>query len=150
MTGGLGDDAAVIRGAAPVAGQLSKAAPDGIDVFIDTAGGEDLQAAITAARPSARFALVGALSGQLAPHASGTTAPVEIDSYQLILKQVTVSGYSAGGDSEPTEWAERYAGWLRSGAIQSPHVRVEGIGQAPQALHDMLAGRYLGTVIVAV
>ena len=60
-------------------------------------------------------------------------------------------GYSAGGDSElRAEWAERFAGWLRSGAIQFPHVRVEGIGQAPQALHDMLAGRYLGTVIVAV
>jgi NADPH-dependent curcumin reductase CurA len=151
MTVGLGYDAAVVRGAAPVAEQLSKAAPDGIDVFIDNTGGEDLQAAITVARPSARFALVGALSGQLARHGNGTTAPVEIDSYQLILKQVTMAGYSAGGDSKlRAEWAGRFTSWLRSGAIQFPHVRIEGIEQAPQALHDMLAGRYLGTVIVAV
>jgi NADPH-dependent curcumin reductase CurA len=76
---------------------------------------------------------------------------VEIDSYQLILKQVTMAGYSAGGDSElRAEWAGRFVGWLRSGAIQFPHARVEGIEQAPQALPDMLAGRYLGTVIVAV
>jgi NADPH-dependent curcumin reductase CurA len=45
--------------------------------------------------------------------------------------------------------AGRFAGWLRSGAIQFPHAHIEGIEQAPQALHDMLAGRYLGTVIVA-
>jgi NADPH-dependent curcumin reductase CurA len=151
MIAGLGYDAAVVRGTAPVAEQLSKAAPDGIDVFIDNTGGEDLQAAIAAARPSARFALVGALSGQLARHGSGTTAPVEIDSFQLILKQVTIVGYSAGGDSElRAEWGGRLAEWLRSGAIQFPHVRVEGIEQAPRALHDVLAGRYLGTVIVAV
>jgi NADPH-dependent curcumin reductase CurA len=62
-----------------------------------------------------------------------------------------MAGYSAGGDAGlRSEWEERFAGWLRSGVIQFPHVRVEGIEQAPQALHDVLAGRYLGTVIVAV
>lgn len=151
MTADLGYDAAVVRGAAPVAEQLAGAAPDGIDVFVDNVGGEDLQAAIAAARPLARFALVGALSGQLARQGSGTTAPVQIDTYQLILKQVTMAGYSAGGDGElRAEWAGRFAGWLRAGAIRFPHVLVEGIEQAPQALHDMLAGRYLGTVVVAV
>jgi len=151
MIDGLGYDAVVVRGAAPLAEQLAIAAPDGIDVVVDNVGGEDLQAAVAAARRSARFALVGALSGQLAPGGSGTTAPVEIDSFQLILKQVTMAGYSAGGDAGlRSEWEERFAGWLRSGVIQFPHVRVEGIEQAPQALHDVLAGRYLGTVIVAV
>jgi NADPH-dependent curcumin reductase CurA len=54
MTADLGYDAAVVRGAGPLAEQLAKAAPDGIDVFIDNVGGEDLRAAVTAARPSAR------------------------------------------------------------------------------------------------
>jgi 2-alkenal reductase len=76
---------------------------------------------------------------------------VEIDSYQLILKQITMAGYSARDDSEVrSEWIERFAGWLRAGTIKFPHVRVEGIEQAPQALHDVLTGRYLGTVVVAV
>jgi NADPH-dependent curcumin reductase CurA len=151
MMTGLGYDAVVVRGAAPVAEQLAGAAPDGIDVFVDNTGGEELRAAIATARQSARFALVGALSGQLARRGSGATAPTEIDSYQLILKQITMTGYSAGGDGGlRAEWDERFIGWLRSGAIQFPHVRVEGIEQAPRALHDMLAGRYLGTVVVAV
>ena len=151
MTAGLGYDAALVRGAVPLAEQLAAAAPDGIDVFIDNVGGEDLRAAVTAARRSARFVLVGALSGQLAARGSGTTAPVEIDTYQLILKQVTMTGYVAGADSGlRAQWAERFAGWLRSGAIQFPYTRIEGIDQAPQAFHDTLAGRYLGTVVVAV
>jgi len=151
MVAELGYDAVVVRGPVPIAGQLAEAAPDGIDVFVDNVGGEDLRAAITAARQSARFALVGALSGQLAPRGSGSRAPVEVDSFQLILKQITMTGYSAGGDGElRAEWGSRFASWLRSGAIQFPVVRVEGIELAPRALHDLLAGRHLGTVIVAV
>lgn len=37
-----------------VAGQLAAAAPSGIDVLIDTVGGEQLQAAVNAAREGAR------------------------------------------------------------------------------------------------
>jgi len=141
----------VVRGAAPVAEQLAAAAPEGIDVFLDNVGGEDLRAAIAVANRSARFALVGALSGQLAPNGRGTSAPVEIDSYQLILKQIMMAGYSAQGDGQVrSEWIDRFAGWLRAGTITFPHVRVEGIEEAPRALHDVLTGRYLGTVVVAV
>jgi NADPH-dependent curcumin reductase CurA len=147
----LGYDAVVVRGAASAAEQLAEAAPGGIDVFFDNVGGEDLRAAIAVAKPSARFALVGALSGQLAQHGQGTAAPVEIDTYQLILKQITMAGYSPRGDRElRSEWTERFAGWLRAGTIAFPHIVVEGIEQAPQALHDLLAGRYFGTVVVAV
>jgi 2-alkenal reductase len=151
MVAGLGYDAVVVRDGAPIAEQLAKAAPDGIDVCFDNVGGEDLRAAIVVANRSARFALVGALSGQLAQHAAGTTAPVEIDSYQLILKQITMAGYSAQGATEVrAEWTERFAGWLGAGTIEFPHVRLEGIGQAPRALHDLLTGRYVGTVVVSV
>jgi 2-alkenal reductase len=150
MVSELGYDAAVIRGTAPITEQLAKAAPDGIDVFFDNVGGEDLQAAVTVAKQAARFVLIGALSGQLSPHGTGTTAPVELDSYQLIIKQLTLAGFSAQGNRElQLEWDQRFAGWLRSGGIHVPYIRIEGIDQAPQALHDMLAGQYLGTVVVA-
>ncbi|BCJ47926.1 NADP-dependent oxidoreductase [Actinoplanes ianthinogenes] len=142
----LGYDAVVTR---PLDEQLAKAAPDGVDVLFDNVGGGDLRAAIAAANRSARFALVGALSGQLAQHGSGTTGPVEIDSYQVILKQITMTGYSAGGDAEVrAEWDARFAEWLSAGRIEFPHVLVDGIEQAPQALRDVWAGRHFGTVVV--
>jgi 2-alkenal reductase len=148
MVASLGYDSAVVRGRAPVADQLQAAAPDGIDICFDNVGGEDLRAALTAARPSARFVIVGALSGQLG--GSGTTAPAAIDTYQFIVKRITMTGYTGGGDAAlRAKWEERFAAWLHAGAIQFPHVRVAGIERAPQALHDVLAGRYLGTAVVA-
>lgn len=73
----LGYDAVLLPGATPFAEQLAAAAPDGIDVLLDTVGGEQLTAAVGAARRGARFALVGALSGQLSadPDGDGATSP---------------------------------------------------------------------------
>ncbi|MGH3239307.1 MAG: MDR family NADP-dependent oxidoreductase [Spirillospora sp.] len=145
----LGYDAAVIRGTRPIADQLAEAAPDGIDVFLDNVGGEQLQAAIAVARPGARFAIVGTLSGQLSPDLGGTTAPVEIDTFQLIVKGIELRGFgSSAGDTTDPEWAERVGGWLRSGEMTFPHVRVAGMENAPRALHEMIGGRHLGTVLV--
>jgi NADPH-dependent curcumin reductase CurA len=150
MVSELGYDAAILRASGPtISEQLAKAAPDGIDVLLDNVGGEQLQAAVTAARTGARFALVGALSGQLSPDGDGTTAPVELDSFQLILKRIAIRGFS--GQEDPTtlpEWNERFGDWLRSGRITFPHVRVPGIENAPRALHEVISGHHLGTVIV--
>ena len=146
----LGYDAAVVRGTAvPLAEQLAAAAPEGIDVFLDSVGGEQLQAAQTAAREGARFLLTGALSGQLAATGTGRTAPVELDSFQILLKRISIRGYSADDDPEVRpEWEQRFGEWLRSGGISFPHVRVAGLDRAPDALLDVIAGRHLGTVVV--
>ena len=150
LVGELGYDAAVVRGTAePLAAQLATAAPGGLDVVLDNAGGEQLGAAVEAAREGARFVLVGALSGQLAAHGTGRTAPVELDSFQLLLKQITLRCYSADADPDARpEWNARFGDWLRSGEITFPHVRVTGLDRAPQALLDVIAGRHLGTVVV--
>ncbi|MEV8515205.1 NADP-dependent oxidoreductase [Dactylosporangium sp. NPDC051484] len=146
----LGYDAAVVRGTdEPLAAQLVKAAPGGIDVFLDNVGGDQLQAAVTAARDGARFILVGALSGQLAPCGTGRTAPVELDSFQLLMKKISIRGYSADDDPEVrSEWLRRFGDWLRSGGIAFPCVRITGIDRAPEALLQVIEGRHLGTVVV--
>ncbi|GAA4239268.1 NADP-dependent oxidoreductase [Actinomadura meridiana] len=141
----LGYDAAVLRGTRPIADQLAEAAPDGIDVLVDNVGGDQLRAAITLARPGSRFSLVGVLAGQLSPDDTGTTAPVEIDVFQLIAKGIELRGYQGAPDPE---WATRLGGWLRSGEIVFPHVRVAGIENAPRALHELIGGKHFGTVVV--
>lgn len=146
----LGYDAAVIRGAGPMADQLAKAAPEGLDVFLDNVGGEQLQAAVSVAREGARVVLIGTLSGELAPHGNRRVAPVELDSFELLTKRISMCGYSAcGNDADVrSEWDQRFAGWLKSGAIRFPHVLIDGLEAAPGALQDVIAGRYFGTVIV--
>jgi 2-alkenal reductase len=146
----LGYDATVIRGEGSMVEQLSAVAPDGIDILLDNVGGEQLQAAVSAAREGARFVLVGALSGQLAPAGTGRAAPVELDSFQILLKKLTMRGYSADEDPDARiEWEERFAAWLRSGSIIFPHVVLQGIEAGPTAIQNVAEGRYFGTVVVA-
>ncbi|WP_194892043.1 MDR family NADP-dependent oxidoreductase [Catenulispora pinisilvae] len=151
LISGLGYDAVVLRGGGSMADQLRAAAPEGIDVVLDAVGGEQLAAAIEVANPGARILVIGALSGQLATSGTGRTAPVELDSVQLLLKKITVRGYSADDDPDAlAEWNEKSAQWLRAGEIVFPHARIKGIGNAPQAIVDTIGGRHLGTVVVEI
>jgi NADPH-dependent curcumin reductase CurA len=144
----LGYDAVVLRGAGPLAAQLAAAAPDGIDVLLDNVAGEQLVAALGAARQGARFALIGTLSGQLAEDRPGG-APVEVDAFQIILRGISLRGYAGSGHPDVAEeWTARFGEWLRSGAIRFPHTAVAGLGNAPQALQDLIAGKHVGTVVV--
>lgn len=145
----LGYDAVVIRNSdTPFTQQLMDAAPGGIDVFLDNVGGETLQAAVTAANEQARFVIMGALSGQLAPTGTGRTAPVTLDSFQILLKKLSLRGYSADDHPEAREeWFARLPAWLRSRDILLPHVMIDGLEQATVALRDTAQGRHLGMVI---
>ncbi|MFF3934953.1 MDR family NADP-dependent oxidoreductase [Streptomyces phaeofaciens] len=145
----LGYDAVVVRGQGPVAAQLAEAAPGGVDVLLDTVGGEQLSAAVGAARQGARFALVGALSGQLSPRGSGGSAPVEIDSYRLVVRGISLRGYR--GVDHPdveAEWVKRFGGWLRSGDIRFPRTTITGIDRASRALPELIGGQHFGAVVV--
>ncbi|WP_105969163.1 MDR family NADP-dependent oxidoreductase [Streptomyces geranii] len=146
----LGYDAVVVPGPGrSVDEQLAKAAPDGIDVLLDNVGGEQLTAAVRAARRGARFVLIGALAGQLAPQGDGGSALAEIDTFRLVNQGVSLYGYSGQDHPEVTEeWTRRFGGWLRSGEITFPHVRVPGMERAARALQELFEGRHFGTVVV--
>ncbi|ERF82980.1 MAG: NADP-dependent oxidoreductase [Bradyrhizobium sp. PARBB1] len=146
----LGYDAAVIRGTdKSFVAQLREAAPDGIDVFLDNVGGEQLQAAVAVAREHARFVITGTLSGQLAAAGTGRVAPVVLDSTQILLRKITIRGYSADDNPEARdEWFRRLADWCRSGDIALPHVVIDGLEQATLALADTARGRYFGMVVI--
>ncbi|MGC4088920.1 MAG: NADP-dependent oxidoreductase [Polyangiaceae bacterium] len=144
-------DAAVIRGEGSIREQLRGAAPEGIDVALDNVGGEQLAAAIEVARHGARLVVLGALSGQLAVEGTGRTAPVTLDSFPILLKRLEIRGYSADDDSDAqAEFNSIFADAVRAGEMHFPHVRIRGIEQAPKALCDVAAGRYVGTVLIEV
>ena len=151
MVAELGYDAAVVRGGEPLEQQLAKAAPDGVDIVVDNVGGEALAAAVTVANEGARFVLIGALAGQLSPDSDGNSAPVTLDLFPVLLKKITLRGYSADDDTEhEPEWRRKFADWLNEGRISFPHERIRGIEAAPDAIADVIAGRYFGTVLVEV
>lgn len=149
MKSELDYDEVIVRGSVPVATQLAEAAPDGIDVYVDIVGGEQLQAAATSARQGARFVLLGALTAELADDGARKVAPVTLDSFQLIIKGVTMRGYSADDDPDAfAEWIQRLAEWQRDGDMHLPRSTFVGIENAPQALHEACAGTLKGLVLV--
>ncbi|WP_175926335.1 MDR family NADP-dependent oxidoreductase [Burkholderia cepacia] len=149
MKNELGYDAVLVRGDVPFATQLAEAAPDGIDVYVDIVGGEQLRAAAANARHGARFVLLGALTAELAEQGTRRVAPVLLDSLQLIMQGVTMRGYSADDDSDAFgEWLQCLAIWQREGGMQLPRSTFSGIENAPKALHDACAGTLKGLVIV--
>lgn len=148
MTEELGYDAVVRRDLGDFEGQLAKAAPEGLDVVIDTVGGAQLRAAAAAARPHARIVLVGTLGGQLDPARKGTDAPVELDTFQLVVRAVTLRGFGGLTPAERRAAHTRLGTWLAAGEILFPHTRVAGLPAAPRALTELLSGDHLGAVIV--
>lgn len=150
MKAELGYDAVLVGGdGRALAERLAEAAPQGIDVYVDLVGGAPLQAALRAARKGARFVLLGALGAEAGVGAR-PSAPVTLDSVELILKGVTVRGYSADDDWPHVydEWMRRLAEWRSDGGLSLPCSTFRGLDQAPAALHEACAGRLRGVVLV--
>ena len=120
-------------------------APDGIDLYFDNVGGSQLEAAITAARPRARFVECGMISTYQASEASN--APNNL--VQIIAKGITLYGFTAA-DFDHLQPAFRMVmlRWVGSGEIKWRHNYYDGLACAPRALDDLFAGDGIGKSIV--
>ncbi|WP_250445874.1 NADP-dependent oxidoreductase [Actinotalea sp. C106] len=140
----LGVDAAFDYHDGPVAEQLAAAAPEGIDLYFDNVGGEHLEAAIASARQGGRIALCGAISQYDAAEAQGPR-----NMFSAIGKGLNLRGFIVGTYAHlQPEFAQRMAGWLADGSIQTDETVVEGLENAPEAFIGMLGGQNTGKMIV--
>ena len=140
LTDVLGADRAINRHDGPVIDQLREAAPDGIDLFYDNVGGEQLEAALEVLNPRGRVVICGAV-GQ----ASGP------DNYRnLIYRELTMRGFTVTAHEDLRETFEGEVGeWLREGSVQSVHTIFAGTDRIPFAFASMLSGGTTGRAIVA-
>ncbi|MGI5126887.1 zinc-binding dehydrogenase [Pseudonocardia sp. CA-107938] len=145
----LGFDVAIDYRAGDLAEQLRAAAPDGITVFFDTVGGDAFEAAVKAAAHGARFALCGALAGQLD---DSEGAHPRLDIMTAIVKELVIRPFSTLHTPEQIiAWNTHYGQWLAEGRIVYPATIVDGgIADAPAVLDGMLAGAYRGNVLIRV
>ncbi len=129
---------------------LAEAAPEGIDVYFDNVGGEQLRAAIAAARPRARFALCGSISSG---YTGGTSGPggQAIDNLGLAVgKRLLLQGFLVS-DHEALRgrFLDEVGGLLAAGRLSTRETVVEGIEAAPRAFLDLFAGGdQIGKVVV--
>ncbi|GAA1116567.1 zinc-binding dehydrogenase [Arthrobacter flavus] len=143
----LGFDAGINYRDGLVQEQLAEFAPEGINVFFDTVGGSQFEAAVQAAAPDARFALCGTLAGQID---GGNAGSPRLDIMTAIVKQLTIRPFSTFHTPEQLQaWGTHYGQWLAEGKMVFPHTIIDGgLEAAPAALDALLKGRYRGNVLV--
>jgi len=143
----LGFDAAFDYRASSARDALRSLAPDGIDVYFDNVGGEQLEAAIGALRMRGRIALCGSVSAY-----NATEPPPGPRNLGLLVgKRGRMRGFIVLDHADrAAEFREEVGGLLAAGRLKRPETVVQGgIEAAPQAFIDMLRGRHLGKVSVA-
>ncbi|MFF4950023.1 NADP-dependent oxidoreductase [Streptomyces chattanoogensis] len=130
----------------PVAEQLKKAAPDGIDVYFDNVGGEHLEAAISALNVHGRVAICGMISqyNTTEPPAAPRNLALVIGK-RLRLQGLLVSDHSA---LHP-QFVQEVSAWVRSGELKYSETTVSGIENAVDAFLGMLRGENTGKMIVS-
>ncbi|MCP2242371.1 NADP-dependent oxidoreductase [Lentzea aerocolonigenes] len=141
----FGYDAAADYRAQPVREALARLAPDGIDVYFDNVGGEQLAAALHALRTGGRVALCGMMS-----QFGGGRRTADINHLiQAVLKRLTLCGFIVRDhDDLRPEFEQRVAGWLRSGRIVARETVVDGLEHAAEALLSLLGGGNIGKMLV--
>lgn len=141
----FGYDAAADYRAEPVRDALARLAPDGIDVYFDNVGGEQLAAALHALRTGGRVALCGMMS-----QFGGDRRTVDINHLiQAVLKRLTLCGFIVRDhDDLRPEFEQRVGGWLAEGRITARETVVDGLENAAGALLSLLGGGNIGKMLV--
>ncbi|MGH7803818.1 MAG: NADP-dependent oxidoreductase [Candidatus Binatia bacterium] len=147
LTQELGLDAAIDYRKGHVGAHLHELAPGGIDVFFDNVGGEILDAVLGNLAVGARIALCGAIASYNDIQHSASVGNTNL----LIVKCATMRGFLV------MEFASRFgeaivelAGWAAAGKIKSEIDVVEGLENAPDALHRLFTGANLGKQLVKI
>ena len=122
---------------------LAQAAPEGIHAYFDNVGGAHLAAALGAAKPSARFALCGMISGY-------NGADDRLDNLiRVISKRLLLRGFLVSDHFDQTpSLLEEMIGWIEAGQVTSRQTVDEGIEQAPGAFLKRFAGGNIGKMLV--
>jgi NADPH-dependent curcumin reductase CurA len=143
----LGLDAAFNYKDGPLPELLRQAAPDGIDLYFDNVGGDQLQAALGALRPWGRVAMCGAISH----YDAATPTPGPNNLFQAVANNLTLRGFRGSAHLDlMDDMLQDIGGWLRDGRIRYEETVVEGLENAPEALARLMRGDTTGKTLVRI
>ncbi|MGA4866874.1 NADP-dependent oxidoreductase [Streptomyces lavendulocolor] len=124
---------------------LAETAPDGIDVYVDNVGGEQLAAAVGALREFGRIVRIGTISRYNTPDAP----PSHFDHADVVEKSLRMEGFLVSNyrhlQDELYEFAVPH---LQSGRLALDETVVDGFEHIVDAFVGMLHGRNTGKTIV--
>ncbi|MER6275570.1 NADP-dependent oxidoreductase [Streptomyces sp900105245] len=145
LTREVGYDAVFDYHEGPAADLLGKAAPDGIDVFVDNVGGDQLAAAVGALREFGRIVRVGTISQYNTP---GAPSP-RFDHAAVVEKSIRMEGFLVSNYRDLQEELYDFAvPHLQSGRLALDETVVDGFERIVDAFLGMLRGDNTGKIIV--
>ena len=139
-----GFDHAIDYRAGDIGPGLDAAAPDGIDLFFDNVGGQQMVTAFHHMVIHGRISMCGAVSN------FGTAdQPSLAELIEIVLRRVTIRGFIVRDfEHLRPEFEERVAGWLASGELVDRATVFEGIDNAGAGLEGLLNGANLGKALI--
>lgn len=141
----LGFDAAFNYHDGPAAELLAQAAPEGIDVYFDNVGGEQLEAAISNTRLGARIAICGAISGYNATEPQPGPRNLGL----FIGHRITMRGFLVHDhDDLAEEFTQTVGNWVADGRITTRETIVDGLDNAVDAFISLLRGGNTGKMVI--
>ena len=151
VTEELGFDACLDRREPDLAGRLRAACPDGVDIYVELAGGEPLWAVLPLMNLYGRIPVIGGIANynlnDLPQGPGQITASDAPDPGQAAhLRGMIVWDFA----EMEGEFRREVSGWLRAGSIRYREDVADGLENAPQAFIGMLEGRNFGKQLVRV
>jgi NADPH-dependent curcumin reductase CurA len=143
----LGFDAVFNYRERPAREALSEVAPEGIDIYFDNVGGDNLEAAIGALRLYGRVVACGSISryNEVEPIAGPRNM------FMVVTKRLRLQGYIISDHYERFgEFYARAREWVRDGRLRYRETVVDGIENAPGAFVGLMRGENIGKMLVKV
>ena len=130
---------------------LARLAPDGIDIYYENVGGEQLEAALNNFNMHGRAIVCGMISDYNKPDAEKYGVK---NLFQIVAKRLTLRGFIVGDkDMGPVYFEERnknIAKWLSDGTFKTKLSVTEGIDNAPEGFVGMLQGKNFGKAVLKI
>ncbi len=127
--------------------ELKKIAPEGLHVYFDNVGGDQLRSALNNLRKYGRIAMCGSISGYNNINPQPCLSDVEV--FKITSKELTLRGFISGShaDMRPQQLVD-ISRWIKEGNIQYRETVFEGIESMPDAFAGLFHGENVGKMII--
>lgn len=133
----------------PAAEALQRLAPNGIDIYYENVGGEQLDAALLALNNFGRIIACGMISGYNKKPGEGYGVK---NLMNIVTKRLTMRGFIVGdpnmGPVYAKEHRENLSKWLKDGSFVAKVSMTEGIENGPEGLVGLFEGKNFGKAVL--
>jgi NADPH-dependent curcumin reductase CurA len=147
----LGFDDAIDHSSEEFANDLTRACPNGIDIYFENVGGKVWNAVYPLLNPFARIPVCGVISNYNEDGGIGGKQSDEDLIRQVLFKRLRIQGYIVTDfSSQEQEFLRDASAWFTQGKLKYKEHVVEGLSKAPEALIGLLRGENFGKLLVKV